>query len=84
MGRHDEEYDGDDDESYGDGYVHELHYDAGKKNTAWMEGGEGMVTPAVHRIHVFKAGPHTDSFFFSWVGLTIPENTHTVKDPSSY
>uniref|UniRef100_A0A669ES59 Phosphorylase b kinase regulatory subunit n=1 Tax=Oreochromis niloticus TaxID=8128 RepID=A0A669ES59_ORENI len=37
MGRHDEEYDGDDDERYGDGYVHELHYDAGKKNTAWME-----------------------------------------------
>lgn len=31
MGRHDEEYDGDDDERYGDGYVHELHYDAGKK-----------------------------------------------------
>uniref|UniRef100_A0A3P9CYJ5 Phosphorylase b kinase regulatory subunit n=1 Tax=Maylandia zebra TaxID=106582 RepID=A0A3P9CYJ5_9CICH len=28
MGRHDEEYDGDDDERYGDGYVHELHYDA--------------------------------------------------------
>uniref|UniRef100_A0A3Q2X9Z5 Phosphorylase b kinase regulatory subunit n=1 Tax=Haplochromis burtoni TaxID=8153 RepID=A0A3Q2X9Z5_HAPBU len=27
MGRHDEEYDGDDDERYGDGYVHELHYD---------------------------------------------------------
>lgn len=49
MGRHDEEYDGDDDERYGDGYVHELHYDAGKKNTAWMEGGEGMVTPAVWR-----------------------------------
>lgn len=27
MGRHDEEYDGDD-ERYGDGYMHELHYDA--------------------------------------------------------
>lgn len=80
MGRHDEEYDGDDDERYGDGYVHELHYDAGKKNSVdggWRRNGDT-------RIHVFKAGAHTDSsFFFSWVGLIIPENTHTVTDPSS-
>lgn len=43
MGHHDEEYDGDDDERYGDGYMHELHYDAGKKNSVdggWRRNGD--------------------------------------------
>lgn len=65
MGRHDEEYDGDYDERYGDGYVHELHYDAGKKNTAWMEGGEGMVTPGF----TFLKPELTLTAHFSFPGL---------------